>query len=57
MIERAVDSPINSSILNPGETRERGRAEVDALPIRDEERPLFLRENACRSYDFEFDVV
>lgn len=35
---------------------DRGRNEVDALGIRDEVLPLFLRENAIRAYDFEFDV-
>ena len=34
----------------------RGRAEVDALSLRENVAPLFLRENAKHAYDFEFDV-
>lgn len=36
---------------------QRGRKEVDELPIREAVRPLFLRENACRAYDVTFDVA
>ena len=35
---------------------ERGRQEVEALNLRENVLPLFLRENACRAYNFEFDV-
>ncbi len=35
---------------------DRGRAEVEALGLRENVLPLFLRENACRAYDHEFDV-
>jgi predicted TIM-barrel fold metal-dependent hydrolase len=34
----------------------RGRKEVEALALRDNVLPLFLRENACRIYNFELDV-
>ena len=40
----------------PTITWERGRAEIETLPIRDNVKSLFFRENACRAYDFEFDV-
>lgn len=35
---------------------QRGRAEIEALGLREAVQPLFFRENACRAYDFEFDV-
>ena len=36
---------------------ERGRAEVEGLGLRAAVQPLFFRDNACRAYDFEFDVA
>ena len=35
---------------------DRGRAEVEALTLRDDVQPLFFRDNACRAYNFNFDV-
>lgn len=35
---------------------ERGRQEIEDLALRDNVKPLFFSENACRAYNFEFDV-
>jgi predicted TIM-barrel fold metal-dependent hydrolase len=35
---------------------QRGRDDVAGLGLRENVQPLFFRENACRAYDFDFDV-
>ena len=35
---------------------EPGQQEIEDLVLRDNVKPLFFSENACRAYQFEFDV-
>ena len=35
---------------------ERARREIADLPVRDSVIRLFFKENACRAYNFDFDV-
>ena len=35
---------------------DRGRQEADALGLRENVKSLFFRENACRAYNYQFDV-